>query len=52
MLKPSAVVWKGDPTQQGLKVLGIPICQLSYIREFYEEQKTRTDSAVREDSTV
>ena len=24
--KPGAVVWRGDPVQQGLKVLGVPIC--------------------------
>ena len=40
MLKPFSVVWKGDPnlpvSQQGLKVLGIPIGQPAFVREFLE----------------
>ena len=42
MLKPGAVVWKGDPSlpasQQGLKVLGIPVGQPAFVREFLENK--------------
>ena len=42
VVKPDAVVWKGDPnlppTQQGLKVLGVPLGQPAYVREFLENK--------------
>ena len=41
-VKPDAVVWKGDPelplAQQGLKVLGVPIGQIEYVRDFLEKK--------------
>ena len=41
-VKPDAVVWKGDPelphAQQGLKVLGVPIGQPEYVRDFLEKK--------------
>ena len=51
VVKPDAVVWKGDsnlpPTQQGLKVLGVPLGQPAYIREFLEN-KSREQTALFE----
>ena len=42
VVKPDAAVWKGDPnlppTQQGLKVLGVPLGQPAYVREFLENK--------------
>ena len=42
MLKPGAIVWKGDAnlpvSQQGLKVLGIPIGQPAFVREILENR--------------
>ena len=44
VVKPDAVVWRGDPllptSQQGVKVLGIPIGHTKHVREFLE-RKTR-----------
>ena len=44
VVKPDTVVWRGDPllpfSQQGVKVLGIPIGHTEYVREFLE-RKTR-----------
>ena len=44
VVKPDAVVWRGDPllptSQQGVKVLGIPIGHTEYVRKFLE-RKTR-----------
>ena len=41
-VKPDAVVWKGDSelphAQQGLKVLGVPIGQPEYVRNFLEKR--------------
>ena len=40
VVKPDAVVWRGDPllpfSQQGVKVLGIPIGHTEYVREFWK----------------
>ena len=42
LVKPDAIVWKGDPQlfplQQGLKVLGVPIGQPEFIREFLQRK--------------
>ena len=42
VVKPDAIVWKGDPQlpplQQGLKVLGVPIGQPKFIREFLQRK--------------
>ena len=52
VVKPDAVVWRGDPLlpvhQQGLKVLGIPIGQPSFVVDFLES-KSRTADPFPED---
>ena len=44
LVRPDAVVWRGDPelprNQQGLRVLGVPIGQPEFVRDFLEK-KTR-----------
>ena len=44
LVKPDAVVWKGDPelprNQTGLRMLGVPIGQPEFVRDFLEK-KTR-----------
>ena len=55
-VKPDAVVWRGDPglplSQQGLKVLGIPIGQPAFVSDFLErksrEQQTQRIPAVND----
>ena len=41
-VKPDAVVWRGDPglplSQEGLKVLGIPIGQPAFVSDFLERK--------------
>ena len=43
-VKPDAVVWRGNPmlpaTQQGLKVLGIPIGHEAFVQRFLENKST------------
>ena len=52
-VKPDAVVWKGDPhlppPQQGLRVLGVPIGQPEFIKEFLVKKKSRACHALRQD---
>ena len=42
LTRPGAVVWKGDDglplSQQGIKILGIPVGQPEYVRQFLEEK--------------
>ena len=42
LVKPDAIVWKGDPQlpplQQGLKVLGVPLGQPEFIKEFLQRK--------------
>ena len=42
LTRPGAVVWRGDdslpPSQQGIKILGIPVGQPENIRQFLEEK--------------
>ena len=42
LTRPGAVVWRGDdglpPSQQGIKILGIPVGQPEYVRQFLEEK--------------
>ena len=55
LLKPGAVVWRGDPTlppvQQGLKVLGVPIGQEAFVQHFLDtksaEQQVGIGAQVR-----
>ena len=53
LVKPDAVVWKGDPQlpppQQGLKVLGVPIGQPEYVREFLQRKSGEHATLFRED---
>ena len=41
-VKPEAVVWRGDPelplSQQGMRVLGVPIGQPEFVRDFLERK--------------
>ena len=50
VVKPDAVGWRGDPllpfSQQGVKVLGIPIGHTGYVREFFERKTKQTRSAL------
>ena len=49
LVKPDAIVWKGDPQllplQQGLKVLGVPIGQPEFIREFLHRKSGEPPSS-------
>ena len=48
-VRPNAVVWRGDPklprNQQGLRVFGVPIGQLEFVRDFLEV-KTREQTTL------
>ena len=47
IVKPDAVVWQGDPllptSQQGVKVLEIPIGHTEHVREFLERKKRQQE---------
>ena len=52
-VKSDAVVWRGNPllpaTQQGLKVLGIPIGHEAFVQRFLENKSTEQQVLLPED---
>ena len=55
-VKPEAVVWRGDLelplSQQGMRVLGVPIGQPVFVRDYLEREEPGARDSIPTDSVV
>ena len=55
-VKPEAVVWRGDLelplSQQGMRVLGVPIGQPEFVRDYLERKNLEARGSIPTDSVV